>query len=289
MLAGMLSADGVAAAGIGLLLAVAALGSVTASLAMGVFADRFGRRLSLLVTAGLMGVAGVLFACSESYPVLLVAAFIGTISPSTNDNSPFSAVEQAILAQACPARHHTAVFARYSMAALLAGAVGALGAAALGLLSLGEPGDAAFAMYAVYAVLSVVIMVLFWRLTPAAERDGDPTVLPEPSRPAGEARRPSPLVCTLAGLFTIDAFAGGLAVQAVLALWFQQRFGVADTQLGVLPGAGWLAGFAANRSRVRSGPSPTMPNQASRGDPVRRTPSEPWSRPRAVAIAIPCA
>ena len=78
---------------------------------------------------------------------------------------------------------------------------------------------------------SVVIMVLFWRLTPAAELNGDLTVLPEPSRPPGRGRPPSPLVCTLAGLFAIDAFAGGLAVQAVLALWFQQRFGVADTQL----------------------------------------------------------
>lgn len=231
LLAGMLAADGVPTAGIGLLLAVAALGSVAASLAMGVFADRFGRRLSLLVTAGLMGAAGVLFACSESYSVLLFAAFIGTISPSTNDNSPFSGVEQAILAQACPARHHTAVFARYSMTALLAGAAGGLGAAALGLLSAIEPGDAAFA---IYAALSVVIMVLFWRLTPAAERDADPTDAPDPSRPEGTARRPSRVVCKLAGLFAVDAFAGGLAVQAVLALWFQQRFGVSDTQLGIL-------------------------------------------------------
>ena len=136
-------------------------------------------------------------------------------------------VEQAILAQACPARHHTAVFARYSMAALLAGAVGALGAAALGLLSLGEPGDTAVAMYAVLSRDHGVVLAL-----DAGSRTGrrpDSPAGTEPSR--GEARRPSPLVCTLAGLFAIDAFAGGLAVQAVLALWFQQRFGVADTQL----------------------------------------------------------
>src|SRR6185312_15679486 len=95
LVAGMLSEDGVSALGIGVLLGVAALGSVTASVAMGVFADRLGRRRSLLVTAGLMGLAGVVFAVCESYPLLLIAAFIGTISPSTNDNSPFSGVEQA--------------------------------------------------------------------------------------------------------------------------------------------------------------------------------------------------
>jgi MFS family permease len=54
----MLSEDGATAAGIGLLLGVAALGSVTASVAMGVFADRLGRRRSLLLTAGLWASLG---------------------------------------------------------------------------------------------------------------------------------------------------------------------------------------------------------------------------------------
>src|SRR5689334_15516337 len=231
LLAGMLSEDGVSAPGIGLLLGAAALGSVTASIAMGVFADRFGRRRSLLVTAALMGIAGVLFAVCEAYPVLLVAAFIGTVSPSTNDNSPFSGVEQAILAQACPTRHHTAAFARYSMSALLAGAFGGLAAAALGLLTTVEPGDAAFVLY---AALSSVIFALFRRLSPAAEPVADEadTTAQQPS--ATTDRRLSPLMYKLACLFGIDAFAGGLAVQAVLALWFQQRFGATDTQLGIL-------------------------------------------------------
>ena len=231
LLAGMLSEDGVSAAGIGLLLGVAALGSVTASVGMGLLADRFGRRRSLFVTAGLMGVAGLVFAVCESYPVLLVAAFIGTISPSTNDNSPFSGVEQAILAQTCPAEHHTAVFARYSMSALLAGALGGLGAAALGLLTAVEPGDAAFL---VYAALSAVIIALFRRLSPAVEpAEGEPNA--QRAQPSvREGRRPSPLMYKLAGLFAVDAFAGGLAVQAILALWFQQRFGATDAQLGIL-------------------------------------------------------
>ena len=78
---------------------------------MGLYADRFGRRSSLLLSAGLMGMAGVVFGVSESYPLLLAAAFVGTVSPSTNDNTPFSGVEQAILAQTCPPERHTAVFA----------------------------------------------------------------------------------------------------------------------------------------------------------------------------------
>ena len=231
LLAGMLSEDGVSAAGIGLLLGVAALGSVTASIAMGVFADRFGRRRSLLLTAVLMGLAGVVFALCESYPMLLAAAFIGTISPSTNDNSPFSGVEQAILAQTCPDRHHTAAFTRYNMSALLAGALGGLAAAALGMLTTVEPGDAAFALY---AVLSVVILGLFRRLSPDAERTAADPDWPARRQSTRESNRPSPLMCKLACLFAVDAFAGGLVVQAVLALWFQQRFAATDAELGLL-------------------------------------------------------
>lgn len=34
--------------------------------------------------------------------------------------------------------------------------------------------------------------------------------------------------------FAVDSFAGGLVVQAVLALWFQQRFGATDVEPGLL-------------------------------------------------------
>ena len=168
----MLVEDGDPPARIGILLAVAATGSVVASILMGLYADRFGRRSSLLLSAGLMGMAGVVFGVSESYPLLLAAAFVGTVSPSTNDNTPFSGVEQAILAQTCPPERHTAVFARYGMSALLAGALGGLAAAGLGLQSVAEPGDLAFG---IYATLAAATAILFGRLTPAAEPEPGPT------------------------------------------------------------------------------------------------------------------
>jgi MFS family permease len=228
LLAQMLTDDGDPPARIGLLLAVAATGSVVASVLMGLLADRVGRRSSLVLSAGLMTVAGVVFAVSESYPMLLVAAFVGTVSPSTNDNTPFSGVEQAILAQTYPADRHTAVFARYGMSALFAGALGGLAAAGLGLLRVAEPGDIAFA---IYAAVGAGTAVLFRRLTPAVERREGPAAHSAETRPGA---RPSGRVLGLAGLFAVDAFAGGLAVQAVLALWFAQRYGASTAELGVL-------------------------------------------------------
>jgi hypothetical protein len=68
-----------------------------------VLADRLGRRSSLLPSTALMGAARVVFAVSESNPLLLAPASAGTASRPTNDNTTFGGVGQAILAQTNPA------------------------------------------------------------------------------------------------------------------------------------------------------------------------------------------
>ncbi|MEV4008995.1 MFS transporter [Nonomuraea angiospora] len=231
LLAELLAQDGDAPWQTGLLLAVAAAGSVFASLMLGLFADVWGRRRTLIACGCLMAVTGVVFALSESYPVLVAAAFIGTISPSTNDNTPFSGVEQAILAQNRPPARHTAIFTCYNVTAMASGALGGLAAAALGLQTWTSAPDAAFALYAVLAAGTVT---LFWQLSPQAEA-------PETVRPgrSGHRVRVPGQVRLLAGLSALDALSGGLAVQAVLAWWFAHRYGATTTQLG-------LVFFAAN-------------------------------------------
>ncbi|GAA2287515.1 MFS transporter [Nonomuraea roseoviolacea subsp. roseoviolacea] len=231
LLAELLAQDGDDPWQTGLLLSLASAGSVVASLTLGLFADRWGRRRTLIACGCLMAVAGVAFALSESYPILLAAAFIGTISPSTNDNTPFSGVEQSILAQTCDPRRHTTVFTCYNVTAMAAGALGALAAAALALQPWVTAADAAFALYALLAVCTVL---LFWRLSPEAEAP------PSPRHRQGRhrVRVPGP-VRRLAALFALDAFSGGLAVQSILAWWFAQRYGATSAQLG-------LVFFAAN-------------------------------------------
>ncbi|GII33512.1 MFS transporter [Planotetraspora mira] len=238
LLAGMLAEDGDAPWQIGLLLAAASAGSVASSLLLGLFADRWGRRRALIACGCLMAAAGVVFALSESFLALAAAAFVGTISPSTNDNTPFSGVEQSILAQSCEPSQHTRVFTIYNVTALVAGALGGLAAAILGLQHLVSAGDAAFALYAVLAAGTVT---LFFRLSPEAEARAYPA--PDTGtigRPAARAPWRVPAnIRRLAGLFAVDAFAGGLAVQTVLAWWFAHRYGATTAQLG-------LVFFAAN-------------------------------------------
>ena len=93
---------------IGLMLALTLAGDTVVSLWMTTSADRLGRRRMLLLGAGLMVTAGLVFAFTRSFALLLAAAIVGVISPSGNEVGPFLAVEQAALTQSVPAERRTA-------------------------------------------------------------------------------------------------------------------------------------------------------------------------------------
>src|SRR4029078_5858320 len=84
---------------IGLLFSLTLLGDTAISLWLTTKADRVGRRKTLLVGAMLMVLAGILFAVTSDFWLLLLAATIGVVSPSGNEVAPFLPIEQAALAQ----------------------------------------------------------------------------------------------------------------------------------------------------------------------------------------------
>ena len=236
---------------IGLLLSLTLLGDTALSLWITTRADRVGRRRMLLLGAAMMVAAGVLFAASTAFWVLLVAATIGIISPAGNEVGPFLAIEQAALAQSLPATERTRVFAWYALAGSLATAAGSLCG---GLLSRGlqDRGLAPLAANRVvvlgYALLGGVLLLLFTRLGPEAEAprtarvDRRPALL-EPGLGLHGSRR---VVLRLSSLFALDAFAGGFVVQSFVAFWFHARFGADEATLGaIFFGANVLAGLSA--------------------------------------------
>src|ERR1017187_3454577 len=83
-----LTAAGLSESQIGLLLTLTLLGDTAISLWITTHADRFGRQRMLLAGAVLMIFAGVLFALTRSFALLLVAGTIGVISPSGNEVGP---------------------------------------------------------------------------------------------------------------------------------------------------------------------------------------------------------
>jgi MFS family permease len=71
---------GVSDAGIGLLLTLTLLGDTLISLWITTRADRVGRKRMLLIGAALMVFAGILFAVTRNFYLLLLAATIGVIN-----------------------------------------------------------------------------------------------------------------------------------------------------------------------------------------------------------------
>ncbi|CAG0942609.1 hypothetical protein GPROT2_01814 [Gammaproteobacteria bacterium] len=247
VLAIYLAAAGLTGPQIGLLFTCTLIGDAAISLWLTTSADRVGRKRVLLCGAMLMTAAGISFALTRDYTLLVIAAIVGVISPSGNEIGPFLSVEQASLSQLVADERRTRLFAWYNLAGSFATALGALAGGWLARL-LQAHGWAALESYrmvlAAYALGGLALLVLFARLSPAIEAS---TALPSRDRPRILGlHRSRHVVFRLSGLFALDAFAGGLIVQSMLAYWFHLRFGADIAVLGsVFFLANLLAGISA--------------------------------------------
>jgi predicted MFS family arabinose efflux permease len=137
--------------------------------------------------------------------------------------------------------------ARYSLIGALAGAVGALAASSPDILA-GQGVSRLTAlrlMFLAYAALGVAGGLIYACIPaePPAQED----------RPAAALGPSRGIVYKLAALFGVDAFAGGFAVQSIMALWLFTRHGLSLSAAGAFffwsgllaafsfPVAAWLA------------------------------------------------
>ena len=248
LLPAYLLALGFGAAEVGAVATLALLGSALMTLGVGVAGARLDPRLLLLLAAGLMTASGLGFAVAAGFVAIALIALVGTINPSAGSVSIFAPLEQAMLTAASPDARRTAVFARYSLVGALAAAFGALAAGAPELLARAGVTEMAAlrSAFLLYALLGVACFLTYRGIPPLPKADRR-----ERHAPLGPSRG---IVVKLAALFSVDSFAGGLAVQALLALWLFERFDLSLTQAGLFffwsgvlsafsfPVAAWLAG-----------------------------------------------
>ncbi len=221
---------GLADAQVGLLLTLTFIGDAAISLWITSRADRIGRRRMLMLGAGLIILVGVIFGLSQNFLLLVMAAFVGTLSPSGNEVGPFLSIEQAGLSQLITDDRRTGVFAWYNLAGSLATATGALvgGLLARGLQAAGlAPLTSYQVILLIYAGLGVALLLLDQRLSPAVEV----TEKPKTTRLLGLTHSRG-IVLRLAALFAMDAFAGGFIVQSLIAYWFSVRFQIDEAVIG---------------------------------------------------------
>src|SRR5437660_3763745 len=234
----VLAGKGFSPAAIGVLITVSLLGDMVGTYVIGLFADAWGRRRTLALLALLMAGTGVIFGLVTSYPVLLAAAFFGTLGTTASETAPFLPIDQAMIAQVTEPSRRTVLFARYNLVASGSSAGGALVAGLPGLLTqAGLPQASGIRLlFGVYAVLALVVAGLSLRLSSPVEAPFHAPVQVKSIwqrlvPPLGHSRR---IVWRLTALFSVDALAGGLVVQSLMALFFHLRFGVSLTTLSAL-------------------------------------------------------
>jgi MFS family permease len=222
-----LTTIGLGAFEIGLVATLALLGSALMTLGIGQLGAKIDHRRLLIAASGLMIATGLAFASAEAYGVILLVAFMGTINPSAGSVSIFAPLDQALLSRSVADTERTQMFARYSLIGALAAATGAMASgspdilAALGISRLG----ALKSMFVLYALLGLAGGFLYARVPSAVTLSEQ-----RPSTALGPSRG---IVYKMAALFSIDSFAGGFAVQSLVALWLFNKFGLSLAAAGL--------------------------------------------------------
>jgi MFS family permease len=204
---------------IGWIFTAALAGGAVMTIIITSVADSFGRKTLLIIGTLLMALAGCVFAVSADPIGLAIAAIFGTISPSGKEVGPFLSLEQAILPQTTSDQQRTAVFSAYNLIGSFAGAIGALAVSLPELLSLPAIPGYRLLVWG-YVALAILLAGLFALLSPKIEAPKQSGSTP---RQLG-LRKSRGIVAKLAGLFAIDALAGGFIVQSIVAYWFYLRY-----------------------------------------------------------------
>jgi MFS family permease len=223
----------------GLLLTLTLAGDTVVSLVLTTRADRIGRRRMLIIGAALMAMAGLAFASTSHFGLLLVAGTIGVIIPSGHEVGPFLSIEQAALSHVVPDHDRTETFAWYTLVGSIATALGALAAGSSTRLfeAVGVAPVRSYRLVVIaYAMLGLLLAALFHRLSPAAEAAslGERRALQLTVTDLSGLDRSRDVVVRLSGLFALDSFGGGFVIQSFAAYWFHLRFGVDPGTLGAV-------------------------------------------------------
>jgi MFS family permease len=253
LLAIYLSANGFAAAAIGLVIGSGLAGSTLATLIVSLRGDAWGRRRVLIVLAILTAGGYLALASIARLEALAALACVGMLNGMGRDRGAASALEQAILPATVSADQRTWALAWYNLVLDAGHAIGALAGTTPGMLvrvTGATPGAAHRLTFLLCAAAMLASVVPYFALTSRVETPnaGALGVRRAPLDP--RSRR---TITRLALLFGLDSIGGGFLNTALIAYWFFQRYGTSETQLAILffaartlnaashVGAAWLA------------------------------------------------
>lgn len=208
---------------VGVVLTAVVAGTVAASMAVGRWADRLGRRRSYAALYLVLSATGIVLAATSPLWALILVALAGGLSTEVVESGPFTSLEQAMLATELAGDERVRGFGIYNAVATAAGSLGALAAGAPGWLNIGV--DSWFLLLTAAGLAGAAVAAT---VSPTVEATA-PTMAPR----AGLGRSRA-TVQRLSLLFAADSFGGGFVVQAFIAYWLTARFDASVGTLGVV-------------------------------------------------------
>ncbi len=203
-------------------------GSAFSNILLFRYRDRLGRKRFLMLFSFLMLLSGVLLFSTASYPVILLACFIGNVSTTGTEAGPFQSVEAGVLPNLVSAERRNRNFGVYNMIGYSASSVGAFAASSPSYFQ-----NSLFvfrSLYLVYGLVGLLLLVVYRGLQ-GLESPRSSGKRPAPKELSPGAKRE---IARLSALFSIDAFGGGFVSQSMLVYWFFLVYGVSLGGLGVI-------------------------------------------------------
>jgi MFS family permease len=191
------------------------------------YADRVGRRKILMLFSGLMVIAGLIFALTTDYYLLLLAALIGLINATGVNFGPFISIEQAMLPQTSSDKKRNYTFALYQTTGTFAMAGGTLFAKLPEMLQQQYGFDviSSFkALFFVYVLIGLATIAIYYSLSKLSEVQSE-----DNRNKVVLSQETKSIVKRLSILFGMDSFAGGFVIPTWVAFWFFTKF---DAPLG---------------------------------------------------------
>jgi|SRR5215212_7122327 len=221
---------------IGIILSVTLINSIIFTLFASFYADRIGRRNTLLLYTIMMSISGIIFFVTENPLALIIAALLGTLNITGSETSAFLSIEQSILPQTIKDnRKRNTLFGFYNMAGTFAMGAGILIANLPIIIENELEFDQIYAiklLFLFYSLLGILVLGIYLKLSSAIEIKKEKTSTPiaEILTPKSIAEILTPkskkIVSKLSGLFAIDSFAGGFAIQSIVSFWFFTKFDI---------------------------------------------------------------
>jgi MFS family permease len=189
-------------------------------------ADRIGRRRTLVFFALTDAVAGTLLFASTSWWAPVAAGIVGNMSVGAGETGPYLTLDQAILPKTSNLQRRTLAFSIYNLVGYVSSSAGSLISGLPNYLGTGISGYRP--LFFAYLISGLLGMLLYSLLSKNIEETGLHQVRRVLSKEA------KPIVYRMAGLFSVDAFAGGFVGQSILSYYFYERFSLNLSSLGLL-------------------------------------------------------